>query len=331
MIRIPIVAAALLIAFAGNARTETPAPRLKELVTVTSELVRIGDLAEHAGAAANTAVFRAPDLGQTGSVPVARIADALRQHGVTDIDAGGITEVVVTRLSRAITGDELKERIARAFGGQFGFGNAKNLAVILDRDVRALHVEAGANSELALTRMNADARTGRFDVAFELPGSTVARRLPLRFTGTITETVPTATLVRALRAGETLKASDVSVERRPKTEVGLDAMTAEQAVGLAAKHVLRAGQTLRPGDLVKAQVVQRNEVITLIYQVPGVSLTVRGKATEAGAVGDIINVLNVQSNRSVQGTVTGPGRVTIAGMTPVVAAAPSEETSSKTE
>ncbi len=35
----------------------------------------------------------------------------------------------------------------------------------------------------------------------------------------------------------------------------------------------------------------------------------RGKAIEAGAEGDIINVINLQSKRTVQGIVTGPGRV----------------------
>ena len=50
-------------------------------------------------------------------------------------------------------------------------------------------------------------------------------------------------------------------------------------------------------------------------------LTVRGKALEAGAEGDIVGVLNIQSKRTVQGTVTGPGRVTIAADRAAVAAA----------
>lgn len=331
MIRTAIAALAVLTAFAGQARSEQPSPRLKELVAVATEIVRIGDLAEHAGAVADIAVFRAPDLGHTGSVPVARIADALRQHGLNGVDAGGLTEVVVTRLSRAITGDELKERIARGFAGQFGYGDAQNLAVIMDRDVRVLHVEAGVTADLVVTRMNVEPRTGRFDVAFDLPGSMAARRMPMRFTGTISETVPAATVVRAMRAGEVLKASDLALERRPKSEVGNDPMAAEQAVGLAARHPLRAGQALRANDLVKAQVVQRNEAVTLIYEVPGVALTVRGKSMEAGALGDVVSVLNIQSNRTVQGTVSGPGRITIAARTPLVAAATSTEASSKTE
>jgi len=302
---------------------EAPAqsePRLKELVAVSSEVVRIGDLVERAGTAAGIAVFRAPDLGHTGSVPVARVAEALRQHGIDHIDADGLNEVVVTRLSRLITGDEIKGRIARAFANQFGFGDASNLAVILDREIRMLHVETTAVGELAITRMNVEPRNGRFEVAFELPGSVAARRLPLRFTGTVTELVQTATLARSVKAGEVIKASDVVIGRKPKLEVGAEAFAdTEQAIGLAARSTLRVGQSLRPSDLTKAQVVQRNEAVTIVYAVPGVALTVRGKAAEGGALGDTINVVNIQSNRTIQGTIIGPGRVSIAAAIPQVA------------
>jgi flagella basal body P-ring formation protein FlgA len=169
--------------------------------------------------------------------------------------------------------------------------------------------------------MNVDARSGRFDIAFEVPGSAAARRLPLRFTGTITETVEAATLVRALRRGDTIKESDVMMQRRPKAEVGDDPLAADQAVGLALKRSLRAGQALRATDAMRPEVVQRNEAVTMIYQAPGIVLTMRGKAQETGAVGDLISVVNVQTNRTVQATVEGPGRVTIPTSRPFVSAA----------
>ena len=49
-------------------------------------------------------------------------------------------------------------------------------------------------------------------------------------------------------------------------------------------------------------------------------LTVRGKAAEGGAEGDVISVLNEQSKRTVQGVVIGPGRVAISTSSPRLAA-----------
>ena len=90
---------------------------------------------------------------------------------------------------------------------------------------------------------------------------------------------------------------------------------------MAAKTALRNGQALRTDDLIKPQIVQRNEAVTIYYEVPGIMLTVRGKAIEGGAMGDVVGVLNIQSNRTVQATVIGPGRVTIAAAGPLIASA----------
>ena len=65
--------------------------RLKSQVTVSSDVVRIGDLVENAGAAANAPIFRAPDLGETGAVPVRAVLDAVRPHGLIGVDARGLS------------------------------------------------------------------------------------------------------------------------------------------------------------------------------------------------------------------------------------------------
>jgi len=176
-----------------------------------------------------------------------------------------------------------------------------------------------------VSRMNVDPRTGRFDIAFELPGSTLSRRAGLRFTGTVTETVEAAMLTRSLRIGEVVKASDVTMGRRPKAELRGDGMGPDQVIGMAAKTALRNGQALRTDDLIKPQIVQRNEAVTIYYEVPGIMLTVRGKAIEGGAMGDVVGVLNIQSNRTVQATVIGPGRVTIAAAGPLIASASKDQ------
>ena len=59
----------------------------------------------------------------------------------------------------------------------------------------------------------------------------------------------------------------------------------------------------------EADLVLRNETVTLVYEAPGMVLTIRGKANDGGAEGDVISVLNEQSKRVVQGMIVGPGRV----------------------
>jgi flagella basal body P-ring formation protein FlgA len=69
-------------------------------------------------------------------------------------------------------------------------------------------------------------------------------------------------------------------------------------------------------DLVKPDLVQRDQAVTVVYQSAGLYLTTRGKALDSGTEGDIVNVLNPQSKRTVTGIVTGRGQVTIQIATP---------------
>ena len=68
---------------------------------------------------------------------------------------------------------------------------------------------------------------------------------------------------------------------------------------------------LRRTDLSRPELVHRDDNITLVFEVPGILLTTRGKALDSGAEGDVISVLNPQSKRTVQGIVSGSGRVTV--------------------
>jgi flagella basal body P-ring formation protein FlgA len=52
--------------------------------------------------------------------------------------------------------------------------------------------------------------------------------------------------------------------------------------------------------------------VTLIYESAGLYLTIRGKALEGGTEGDVVNVLNLQSKRTVSGVVIGRGQVSVA-------------------
>ena len=57
--------------------------------------------------------------------------------------------------------------------------------------------------------------------------------------------------------------------------------------------------------------MQRDQNVTLIYEAAGLYLTMRGKALDNGTEGDAVSVMNLQSKRTVSGTVIGRGQVAI--------------------
>jgi flagella basal body P-ring formation protein FlgA len=131
MIRPVICMLALPLALGGAwataAAAQSAKPALRPNVTVAGDIVRIGDLVENAGAAADVPVFRAPDLGTSGTVATERIVDAIRPHQLIAIDTRGLSEVIVTRASHSIAAHDIAARVARALEGQYGFGEAHNI------------------------------------------------------------------------------------------------------------------------------------------------------------------------------------------------------------
>jgi len=275
--------------------------------------VRIGDLIDNAGAVAEVPIFRSPDLGTRGAVATDRIVEAIRPHQLIDIDTRGLSEVIVTRASRTIAAPDISARVAQALSGHFGLGEARNVTVYFDRDIRALQVEPDATGELQVLGLTYDPRTTRFDVTFDLPSSAALHRQPVRYTGTAMETVPAVTVQHPVEHGEVLQEADLAIVRRPKTDGGvITDMSA--VVGLAARHPLRPDQPLRSADLMKPEIVARNDMVTIVYQAPGLTLTLRGQAQESGALGSTIGVLNLDSKRIVQGVISAPGRVTVSAV-----------------
>jgi flagella basal body P-ring formation protein FlgA len=315
MTRLTIATLTALLALCAGALAQAappPLPALKSSVIVSSDVVRIGDLVENAGPVADIPIFRAPDLGTTGEVATDRILDAIRPHQLIGIDTGGLADVIVTRASRAIPAREIADRIAQALAGQYGFGDdAHNILVNLDGDVRTLQVEPNATGELRVIALAYDPRAMRFDVTFDLPDSVELRRQGARYTGTAIGTVDAIAVDRTVETGEVLKASDLTVLKRPEAQADSVLTDPSAVAGLAARHQLRPGQPLAAADVMKPQIVLRNDSVTIVYQAPGLTLTLRGQAQDAGALGDTISIVNSESKRVVQAVVSGPDRVTV--------------------
>jgi flagella basal body P-ring formation protein FlgA len=325
-VRSLLIAAALLAAgatasFAQSRAEIIAAPVLRAAINVTGDLVRIGDVVDNAGTAAQIAIYRAPDLGTTGSLPTAQVLATLRAHQVIGVDTKDLKSISVTRLARTLDSKDIELQVARALERRNGLGDAANLSLTFDRDVQTVQLDASNSGTMQPAAVRYEPRSGRFDVSLEIANDASSAPARLRFTGTAIETVDAAVLARGLERNEILKSSDVLIERRPKSEVGSDVASRDGAVGMQARRQLRAGQALRTADLTKPDLVTRDQNVTLIYESSGLYLTIRGKALEGGTEGDVVNVLNLQSKRTVSGIVVGRGQVSVAISTPRLPAA----------
>jgi flagella basal body P-ring formation protein FlgA len=83
--------------------------------------------------------------------------------------------------------------------------------------------------------------------------------------------------------------------------------------GVLAVQVIRPGgaratlPAASGGRTIADAAVRRGDFVNLVYEAPGMSLSMRARALEDGAVGQGIRLINTGSNRTIDAVVTGPG------------------------
>jgi flagella basal body P-ring formation protein FlgA len=124
--------------------------------------------------------------------------------------------------------------------------------------------------------------------------------------------VEVVVLSRALRQGHVIGPGDVALARKELAEVRGNYFTQiEQAVGLAARHGLNAGQVLNPKDLAAPKLIRRGEKVTLRAESGGYQISMSGEALSDAGAGERVRVRNDQSGRIVEGIAAGQGLVLV--------------------
>lgn len=294
-----LVAAAML---AGTAHAE-----MRRSVVVQGDTVRLGDLFPYAGADAEAAVAAAPRPGQSEIFEADRLRTLAQRYRLATAD-GLPARVVVERAARLVEADEVAAAIRAALAGR-GLGD--DAEVDVDGRMRRLYAAAEAPTAVRAYDVTVDPRTHRFVATLAVATGREATET-LQVGGRIVQMTEIAVPARDLAAGEVLVQADLRPLRLRRDQVQRGMMAdARDLIGKAARRPLREGAVVRVADVREPVVVARGAMVTLYFQTPRLLVTAKGRATQDAAVGDTVAVVNIQSNKTVEGIVTGPDQVQI--------------------
>lgn len=294
-------------AFVLAASASAHAVSLRSQVLVDSDVIRLGDIFDGAGARADTGVVQAPAPGRRISYEAAWLAEVARLYQLQWRPQSRFDRVTIERAGRTISGPELIEALKPALVAE-GM-NPDSLIELVDRGETAVALELP--SAITLRTLSFDKASGRFSASVLVGGEHPAA-VRLAVMGRAYATVTLPVLRRAMNPGDVIRDQDIEYVQKREDQLRSDSITdAQKLIGTTPRSRLQAGQPVRENDTRAPTVVARNAMVTILLRTANMTLTAQGKANDDGARGDVIRVLNLQSNKVIEGTVVGSDLVTV--------------------
>ena len=114
---------------------------------------------------------------------------------------------------------------------------------------------------------------------------------------------------RTLRAGTLVGPDDLTL-----VSAALDGALTDptQAIGRETRVAIYAGKPVMAADLGPPTLIERNQLVTLVFRSGGLAISTEGRALDRGAEGDLIKVMNLGSRTTVTGRI-GPDSTILVG------------------
>lgn len=113
---------------------------------------------------------------------------------------------------------------------------------------------------------------------------------------------------RTIRPGTVITARDLVVKQG-----NIPGMASEpsQLVGLEARVSLYAGRPIALADTGPPALVQRNQIVALVFKAKGLVISAEGRSLSRASAGELVRVMNLSSRTTVSGRVLPDGRILV--------------------
>ncbi len=116
----------------------------------------------------------------------------------------------------------------------------------------------------------------------------------------------TIVAARTIRAQSVISAQDLAVR---EGDMPGAATHPDDVIGQEARVALYAGRPIRLADIGPPAVVDRNQIVPLIFDHGGLRISTEGRSLSRAGAGEWVRVMNLTSRSTVSGRVAADGRV----------------------
>lgn len=111
---------------------------------------------------------------------------------------------------------------------------------------------------------------------------------------------------RTIRAQSLIGAQDVTVTQGEAPGAAADPA---EVIGQEARVALYAGRPIRRGDVGAPALIERNQIVTLVFDSGGLRIVAEGRSLSRAGAGERVRVMNLTSRATVSGRIGEDGRI----------------------
>lgn len=153
-------------------------------------------------------------------------------------------------------------------------------------------------------------KTGRLSADVVFKGSDKEVRHTV--SGQFYEVVELPVLKMKARSGTVILAHDIMWEKVPTDKIrGNTIRYADEMIGMQPKRYIAAGRPVESDDIMPPHLVQKGQVVKMLYNTGRIHLQTIGTAMENGIAGELVRVENTQSGKVILATVIGQQEVRV--------------------
>jgi len=116
---------------------------------------------------------------------------------------------------------------------------------------------------------------------------------------------------RSIRIGDVLTEDMFTFEKRQMMNSRDTVKKIESIVGMQAMRFLNSGQVIQYSDLKKEQVLKKGQMVRAIFGTSDFEVAISAEAQEAGSIGDVVKIKNVDSQKVFAAKIVERGLVRI--------------------
>ncbi len=280
---------------------------LKENSIITDDTIKLGDLFYGLSRDEDRPLGAAP---RPGDEMIINARTLLRIAVALDISwrpQDAQTRAIIKREATVIKQDQITKTLISALKKEGAYGNFE----VTVGNLQDIILPIDEPAKLDITRINYDQGRNKFTATIAAPSAENPIQ-NLSVQGYLHPVIDVPVLRDNQEHGRRISTHDIEIIQIREGSFSKDTIASiDQLIGMTPRRLITAGRPIKRTDIIAPVIVERGELITLSLANGAMNITTQVKALENGAKGDVIRVVNLSSNKTIQALVTSTSEVSI--------------------